>query len=223
MTWWYLCGLPVGAVFVEAHADGARAFRGPSVLGALPAPRKLFRAGDGTKHQGRTALRAIYPVQVIGPLTKRFGPAAVPAVPRCWRIRRAGNIATLASESYSPADASRLHEMVNPLLASKRCLRSSPLKKARRAFETDTGMVEPSCFTSTCVGPLARSSYENLTEYVCKVPPQFVLKSNAVALAPSAFPFHSIPFISLIIHSLTDVFLSSIMGSVVEAEEVPVG
>jgi hypothetical protein len=25
-------------------------------------------------------------------------------------------------------------------------------------------MVEPSCFTSTCVGPLARSSYENFTE-----------------------------------------------------------
>jgi hypothetical protein len=69
-----------------------------------------------------------------------------------------------AAGVYSPADASREQEIVNPLFASKRCLRSSPLKKARRAFETETGMVEPSCFTSTCVGPLARSSYENFTE-----------------------------------------------------------
>ena len=69
-----------------------------------------------------------------------------------------------AAGVYSPADASRLQEIVNPLLASKRCLRSKPLKKARRAFDTETGMVEPSCFTSTCVGPLARSSYENFTE-----------------------------------------------------------
>ena len=69
-----------------------------------------------------------------------------------------------AAGVYSPADASREQEIVNPLLASKRCLRSSPLKNARRAFETDTGIVEPSCFTSTCVGPLARSSYENFTE-----------------------------------------------------------
>jgi hypothetical protein len=69
-----------------------------------------------------------------------------------------------ASGFYSPAEASREQEIVKPLFASKRCLRSSPLKKARRAFETDTGMVEPSCFTSTCDGPFVRSSYENLME-----------------------------------------------------------
>src|ERR1700735_328020 len=132
-----------------------------------------------------------------------------------------------AAGLYSPADASQLQEIVNPLLASKRCLRSSPLKKARRAFETDTGMVEPSCFTSTCVGPFARSSYENLTEYVCKVPPQFV-RIERRGMAPAAFPFDSIrslayssfPFSSI---AEPTFFFGLHGGSVVEAEEVPVG
>ncbi len=152
----YLRGLPVRAVFVKAHADGARAFGHPSVLGAFQAAGELLGAGDWPKYQGRAALRAVYPVRVIGLLR------------RCIRLRHGSGRSTRWG-AYSPADASREQEIVNPLLASKRCLRSKPLKKPRRAFETDTGMVEPSCFTSTCVGPFARSSYENFTEYVCNV------------------------------------------------------
>jgi len=114
-----------------------------------------FAPGTGRSTKGAPHFGQFIPSESSVLRKKGFGFATVPAA----RV----------SGSYSLADASRLQEMLKPLLASKRCLRSSPLKKARSAFETDTGMVEPSCFTSTCVGPFARSSYENFTEYVCKI------------------------------------------------------
>ncbi|MGA2845700.1 MAG: hypothetical protein ABSF68_09790 [Candidatus Acidiferrales bacterium] len=51
------------------------------------------------------------------------------------------------------APASRVHEIVNPLFASNRCLRSNPLKKARDALPITTGIVEPSILTSFFVAP----------------------------------------------------------------------
>jgi hypothetical protein len=142
-----------------------------------------FAPGTGRSTKGAPHFGQFIPSKVIGPLTKgiwlRHGSGA-PHISdhRAW-----------APELYSPADASRLQEMVNPLLASKRCLRSSPLKKARSAFETDTGMVEPSCFTSTCVGPFARSSYENLTEYVCKVSSSVCREIGRRAVGAFGVPF----------------------------------
>jgi hypothetical protein len=88
--------LPVGAVFVEAHADGARSFGRPPVLGALQAAGKLFCAWDGTKHQGRAALRAIHPVQVIGPLTKGIWLRHGSGAPHISDHRRVGSRALFA-------------------------------------------------------------------------------------------------------------------------------
>ena len=57
--------LPVGAIFVEPHANGPQLFLLPAVLGTLESARKLLRAGHRSGYEFCTAFRALHRSRIL--------------------------------------------------------------------------------------------------------------------------------------------------------------
>ena len=60
-----MVSLPVGAIFVEPHANWPQLLLLPAVLGTFEPARKLLRAGHRVGHEFCTALRALHRSRIL--------------------------------------------------------------------------------------------------------------------------------------------------------------